>query len=750
MKRFAILLVLVVFVFALLAETNEIKFVRYHVQPRTLVNTTYYDYMNGSYDGFPLRIQGDDIEWGGIYYTFMVNPQSTANSIRRQHWAFTAMDGNISLLSSSININNPNHQEGFGSLAIDPKSGNPVFAWHAYDYLVPVPPSADDAITNLYFFWDHFAAFSMPGYGESQVHLLHDNNGNPADVHEHRFLWPVVHIGPSPVSGKNRLYVFSHSNARTRQVLTGENPFMPSSSVLVSFVDFDYDNFDLDTLGDLVWTKRTIDYLERMHNWDTAHLVTDNLAPSARTFMSYAVAPEGTYSGYVALAGYVTTNSDYWAEWTDLEPHDHIVLLNRNYGEGEFEEHGFYLRNEKDPEYRLAFNPEDKKEVTNQDTLDDIKELEEGFFSTRYNFQMAPRLLNHKTMSFDRLGRLHFPTHSAVTFQSETGSDDGWYWYPDMWSVNMVKFDTITNEIELVHILPQAEELRGHTKPLFNWDMDDDGFVDLVEYPDGGIRLYDINFPLFYHQHASDPGNPLFNYNQLRMSLDNNGHMAMMWIDSSKAKRNFENPAVYPDFNEKPEIMISISRDSGANWSIPFRMNYRPDSFPDLSSMTNSTPAYVYPADRLILLDDKTVRLYFLYVDDFSWGSWVQRHGTNDGAAIRMVAIDLDIDDVSSDRDTGGSSVKPITMLTQNYPNPFNPSTNIRFYNPKNGNVKLNIYNVRGQLVNTLVDGFMESGNHSITWNGVDNNNRSVASGVYFYKLDADGKTETKRMVLMK
>ncbi len=88
--------------------------------------------------------------------------------------------------------------------------------------------------------------------------------------------------------------------------------------------------------------------------------------------------------------------------------------------------------------------------------------------------------------------------------------------------------------------------------------------------------------------------------------------------------------------------------------------------------------------------------------------------------------------------------------LDQNYPNPFNPSTSIKFTVPVSGNVKVAVYNAMGKLVKELVNADFEAGSHSINWNGDDNSGVKVASGIYFYKMDAGNRTFTKKMVLMK
>ncbi|HNX00453.1 MAG TPA: T9SS type A sorting domain-containing protein, partial [Candidatus Cloacimonadota bacterium] len=73
--------------------------------------------------------------------------------------------------------------------------------------------------------------------------------------------------------------------------------------------------------------------------------------------------------------------------------------------------------------------------------------------------------------------------------------------------------------------------------------------------------------------------------------------------------------------------------------------------------------------------------------------------------------------------------------LSQNYPNPFNPETTIRYSLPANGQVRMEIYNIKGQKVRTLLNDWQTAGNHEITWYGTDNHDKSVSSGVYFYRL---------------
>ena len=88
--------------------------------------------------------------------------------------------------------------------------------------------------------------------------------------------------------------------------------------------------------------------------------------------------------------------------------------------------------------------------------------------------------------------------------------------------------------------------------------------------------------------------------------------------------------------------------------------------------------------------------------------------------------------------------------LNKNYPNPFNPDTNISFSIKENGFVNLKVYNTRGQLVKTLISEALQEGVHFTTWNGKDNSNKSVSSGIYFYKIDSKNYSSTRKMILLK
>jgi hypothetical protein len=88
--------------------------------------------------------------------------------------------------------------------------------------------------------------------------------------------------------------------------------------------------------------------------------------------------------------------------------------------------------------------------------------------------------------------------------------------------------------------------------------------------------------------------------------------------------------------------------------------------------------------------------------------------------------------------------------LFQNYPNPFNPVTTIGYALLKNGDVDLTIYDIMGQKVRTLFQGFQKIGYHSIEWDGTSEKGVKVASGIYFYRIKAGQFTQSKKMMITK
>jgi hypothetical protein len=88
--------------------------------------------------------------------------------------------------------------------------------------------------------------------------------------------------------------------------------------------------------------------------------------------------------------------------------------------------------------------------------------------------------------------------------------------------------------------------------------------------------------------------------------------------------------------------------------------------------------------------------------------------------------------------------------LNDNYPNPFNPETTIRYQLPDASDVRLEIYNVVGQVVRTMVAERQSAGRYVVQWDATDNSNQPLSSGIYFYRLQAGDFQKIKKMLLLK
>jgi bacillopeptidase F len=102
------------------------------------------------------------------------------------------------------------------------------------------------------------------------------------------------------------------------------------------------------------------------------------------------------------------------------------------------------------------------------------------------------------------------------------------------------------------------------------------------------------------------------------------------------------------------------------------------------------------------------------------------------------------------DEGEDGGSMLPDVQLNQNFPNPFNPSTVISYSLKRDGMVRLDIINLLGQHVRTVLDGWNTTGVNSVVWDGIDSHGRTVASGVYMYRIETNQGTITKKMVLVR
>ncbi|MEZ5359993.1 MAG: PKD domain-containing protein [Candidatus Zixiibacteriota bacterium] len=142
--------------------------------------------------------------------------------------------------------------------------------------------------------------------------------------------------------------------------------------------------------------------------------------------------------------------------------------------------------------------------------------------------------------------------------------------------------------------------------------------------------------------------------------------------------------------------------------------------------VTISSGSYNFPTNaRLRFMCDASGNADDVYIDNIEW------RGQGGTSSLNALASNPGIPDKFA--------------LNQNYPNPFNPVTTIKFSVPAATDVSIDVFNILGQRVATVAEGFYEPGEYKVTWDGA-----AQASGVYFYRIQAGQFTETKKMVLLK
>jgi len=140
--------------------------------------------------------------------------------------------------------------------------------------------------------------------------------------------------------------------------------------------------------------------------------------------------------------------------------------------------------------------------------------------------------------------------------------------------------------------------------------------------------------------------------------------------------------------------------------------------------------------------------------------TWVVPDTPSDSCVVKIVAYDSSLNEAEDVSNALFSINSPIDTkptpevakfgLKQNHPNPFNPLTNIEFSLQEKALVTLRVYDISGKVVRTLVEETMPAGRHTAIWNGEDESGRGVASGIYVCKLEAKGRADMRKMVLLR
>jgi hypothetical protein len=215
-----------------------------------------------------------------------------------------------------------------------------------------------------------------------------------------------------------------------------------------------------------------------------------------------------------------------------------------------------------------------------------------------------------------------------------------------------------------------------------------------------------------------------FNTQQIVLNPDSNGN----YILSINADREFL--ALTGSINFRPEELTLV----GANYSgmmSEFNVeeavnegNVKLSAWNTASANTGEILQLVFSGNGI---DPQTIEIEYFILDETVGGTF------------------------SAPTAGEGNEIQPINFaLNGNHPNPFNPETAISFSVPATTNVRIEIYNIRGEKVKSLVNDTYTTGTHSVVWNGTTDSGKSVASGIYFYRMEAGKYSATRKMALLK
>ena len=184
--------------------------------------------------------------------------------------------------------------------------------------------------------------------------------------------------------------------------------------------------------------------------------------------------------------------------------------------------------------------------------------------------------------------------------------------------------------------------------------------------------------------------------------------------------------------------------ESNIYYSAPNGVNIHNQTLRFLLPNASGTPLTIANG-QTVYLDQAFSCTTLIVTDNSEFIVWVQSQTNKEvlqASKIGITNLTVGIEDCPA--------LPSVFGLSQNYPNPFNAKTIIDYSIGKNSDVKLSVYDLAGRLVNTLYNGAQEAGHYQVTWDGKDRNGNPTASGVYFYRLEAEGKNVTRRMVMLK
>ncbi len=274
--------------------------------------------------------------------------------------------------------------------------------------------------------------------------------------------------------------------------------------------------------------------------------------------------------------------------------------------------------------------------------------------------------------------------------------------------------------------------------------------------PDGSLFAYVGLDSRFF----TDPDNAVDNNKVwiVDMASGNAREIGLMESNTYDMRISPDNKEIIFAIREGGQLKMSkMAIDTGVETKLD---EYSFDGFPALSYDCRYV-TYEYPVSsgKVTVLDLDTgekrqiLNGFFGRIDGISWSHDNAKLALNLEIENKRQIYVADVSAYNFSAPTYVEAEEPAAfMLGENYPNPFNPTTEISYSIPSGnaGHVKLNVYDMRGALIKTLVNDHMRAGNYSVRWNATDQAGHDVAAGVYLYQLCVGNKVESRKMLLIK
>jgi CotH kinase protein/Lamin Tail Domain/Fn3 associated/FlgD Ig-like domain len=313
-----------------------------------------------------------------------------------------------------------------------------------------------------------------------------------------------------------------------------------------------------------------------------------------------------------------------------------------------------------------------------------------------------------------------------------------------------------TNSLEVSGLSTSGWEFVGWTgsvtsnSPSITLDMDQDytltAVFELVQIVDSPIVINEIN----YHSSSDfNVGDWIEIYNNSAEAQDLSG-----WIlKDNDDIHSFELPQ---NFTLEPEEYFVFCNDTIAfNSLFPDVENYQGNFDFGLSGSGDMVRIFNDYGDLVDNVHYEVSSPWPTEPDGNGPTLSLRNPGMDNSLALSWAASNLhgtpgEINDVYVSTEDEMIALTSDIQLIQNFPNPFNPSTKISFSLPNESRINLSIFNIKGQLVKTLLAGYMDKGVHTVLWNGRNSSSKAVASGIYYYKLSNGTSNRVKKMLLLK